>query len=124
MLALLVPRLWHTLRSRQGTVAKSNGLPLHSSRGILRRSQIKPAEEEEEAAVVPSDTEYDDFSASYMSGYPISSAQANYAYHTPTDDEYTSISTPYEVVPRQGKNRVRRVSRGEHTHVYIKNMSR
>lgn len=116
VLALLLPRLLRNVRSRQSTSAKSNGLPMHASsrsRNILRRSQVKPAEEEEEEATnMLSDHENDDYSTSYISGYPMSSAQANYAYHTPTDDEYTSIATPFEVVPRQGKNRVRRVSRG------------
>lgn len=116
-IALLAPRIMQNLRSRQTTSAKSNGLPMHSSsrsRNILRRSQVKPAEEEaeEDHSAILSDNERDDFSNSYASGYPLSSAQANYAYHTPMDDEYTSISTPFEVVPRQGKNRVRRVSRG------------
>lgn len=76
---------------------------------------MKAAEEEaeEDQSAVLSDNEQDDFSSSYAAGYPISSPQAHYAYHTPTDDDYTSIITPFEVVPRQGKNRVRRVSRGK-----------
>jgi hypothetical protein len=83
------------------------------SRNILRRSQVKSAEEEEnDESAILSDNDADDFSGSYTTGYPISPAHANYAYHSPTDDDYTSITTPFEVVPRQGKNRVRRVSRG------------
>lgn len=116
IIALLLPRIIQNLRLRRTTSAKSNGLPMHSSsrsRNILRRSQVKAAEEEaeEDQSAILSDNEQDDFSASYASGYPISSPQANYAYHTPMDDDYASIPTPFEVVPRQGKNRVRRVSR-------------
>lgn len=76
---------------------------------------MKTAEEEEEDehAGALSEGEADDFSTSYATGYPISPAHANYAYHSPTDDDYGSIPASFEVVPRQGKNRVRRVSRGE-----------
>jgi hypothetical protein len=124
IIALLLPRIMQNLRARQTASAKSNGLPMHSSsrsRNILRRSHVKAAEEEaeEDQSAILSDNEHDDFSTSYASGYPISSAQSNYAYHTPMDDEYTGIATPFEVVPRQGKNRVRRVSRGRPSSTFL-----
>lgn len=89
------------------------------SRSILRRSSVKPADEEDDdGGAILSDnegSENDDsiiVNDSYTSGYPISPMHSNYAYHSPTDDDYM-IATPREVVPRQGTGRVRRVSRGE-----------
>jgi hypothetical protein len=80
---------------------------------------VKPADEEDDdgSAIVSDNdgSENDDsiiVNDSYTSGYPISPMHTQYAYHSPTDDDYVAISTPREVVPRQGTGRVRRVSRG------------
>lgn len=78
---------------------------------------MKPADDDEDddgnasAASSQSDDE-DAYNTSSYASYPISPPHANYAYHSPVDDDYSSIVTPREIVPRQGKSRVRRVSRG------------
>lgn len=88
------------------------------SRSILRRSAVKPADEEDEdGSAILSENEASDNDTSfidhdsYTSGY-VSPLHSTYAYHSPTDEDYM-IATPREVVPRQGAGRVRRVSRGE-----------
>lgn len=87
---------------------------MHSSSlaRVLRRG-VKAADNEDadEAAVI-SESEDEMMNSSYSTSYPISPPHANYAYSSPTDDDYASIVTPFEIIPRQGvKNRVRRVSR-------------
>lgn len=116
---LAIPRVYENLITRKGTSARSNGLAPSSSPSLLRflrRSQVKPADEEEDFddnASISSgdgDEDYQDINNSFS--YPISPLHNHYSYHSPTDDDYTNIVSPREIVPRQGKSRVRRVSRG------------
>jgi hypothetical protein len=85
----------------------------HSLSRVLRRSTVKPADEDDaDAAAMLSESEEDEYTSSSYATYPISPPHSSYAYHSPTDDDYASVVTPLDIVPRQGKNRVRRVSRG------------
>ena len=110
-----LPRVYRNLRSRKGTSARANGLPMYTNSfsRILQRSKLKRAEEEDDqASAAASESDEEDQMTNSYAGYPISPPHANYSYHSPTDDEYASMVTPREIVPRQGKNMVRRVSRG------------
>ncbi|CAD6564688.1 MAG: hypothetical protein CYPHOPRED_004621 [Cyphobasidiales sp. Tagirdzhanova-0007] len=112
---LAFPRIYSNLRSRNGTSARSNGLPLHSNSlsRILRLSKAKPANEEEDVdeddLLSVSESDEDEHAGHSYSGYAISSPHANYSYHSPTDDEYASMVTPREIVPRQGRNKGLRI---------------
>ena len=154
---LAIPKMYFNLRSRRGTTARSNGLPVHSRNSLSRsllgsRRGMKSYEEEQDefdSALISDEDdasfgphrgpgqgrgatpdgaggdEADDsivihdayYGSGGGAGYPMSPPHTGtgnqYAYHSPTDDDWMHVGTPREIVPRQGQARVRRVSRGK-----------